>query len=227
MRRLDRHDGQRVIWSFVDETGSGPDPELALWGTEIGLWDWDVVHDRLTWINDWCEHSQLAAFSGSGHEQLWESRVHPDDVKTYREALSEHLEGRSPPYEVEYRLRNSNDAWVWIHERGRVIRRDATGRASRMVGLCLDVDERHHSAHALQRSESRLAHAVWGNSVGLWDHEVVTDTLHWWNDWCVGVDLEPCGGSNHAARWNARIHPDDFPPFIGRYEARRLCPLVD
>ncbi len=34
-------------------------PELALWGTEIGLWDWDVVNDRLTWINDWCEHSQL------------------------------------------------------------------------------------------------------------------------------------------------------------------------
>ncbi len=219
MRRLDRHDGQRVIWSFVDETGSGPDPELALWGTEIGLWDWDVVHDRLTWINDWCEHSQLAAFSGSGHEQLWESRVHPEDVKTYREAWIEHLQGRSPPYDVEYRLRNSSDAWVWIHERGHVVERDAAGQALRMVGLCLDVDERHHSAHALLRSESRLAQAVWGTSVGLWEHEIGTDSLHWWNDWCVGIDLDPCDGANHTARWNECVHPEDFLPFIGKYAA--------
>ncbi len=66
MRRAESRDGLRVIWSFVDARCNEPVPELALWGTEIGLWDWDVVNDRLTWINDWCEHSQLAAFSGYG-----------------------------------------------------------------------------------------------------------------------------------------------------------------
>lgn len=218
MRRLDQHDRHRVIWSFVDARCNEPAPELALWGTEIGLWDWDVVNDRLAWINDWCEHSQLAAFSGSGHEKLWSSRIHREDLPRYREALTRHLDGRTPPYDVEYRLRNRDDAWVWIQERGRVIERDSTGRALRMVGLCFDVDERHHSATALERSESRLAHAVWGTSVGLWDHEVATDTLHWWNDWCVSVDLDPCGGANHSERWYRCIHPDDFLSFSGRYE---------
>jgi PAS domain S-box-containing protein len=219
LRRVDRPDGQRVIWSFNDVRRVEPVPEMALWGTEIGLWDWDVVNDRLTWTNDWCEHSQLTAFSGSGHEQLWSSRIHPEDLPAYRKALTRHLDGHTPPYEVEYRLRNRDDAWVWIQERGRVIERDSAGRASRMVGLCLDVDERHHSAHALERSESRLAHAVWGTSVGLWEHDVATDTLHWWNDWCASVDLDPCGGPSHSERWNLRIHPDDFPPFAGKYLA--------
>ena len=162
-----------------------PSPELALWGTEIGLWDWDVVNDRMTWINDWCEHSRLAAFSGSGHEQLWQSRIHPQDLQHYREDLDRQLQSPAAPYDLEYRLRNREDAWVWIHERGRVIERDSAGRALRMVGLCLDVDERHDSARALARSESRLAHAVWGTSVGLWEHEVPTDSLHWWNEWCA------------------------------------------
>jgi PAS domain S-box-containing protein len=219
LRRVDRPDGQRVIWSFIDVRRVESVPEMALWGTEIGLWDWDVVNDRLTWTNDWCEHSQLTAFSGSGHEQLWSSRIHPEDLPDYRKALTRHLDGHTPPYEVEYRLRNRDDAWVWIQERGRVIERDSAGRASRMVGLCLDVDERHDSAHALERSESRLAHAVWGTSVGLWEHEVATDTLHWWNDWCASVDLEPCGGPSHSDRWNVRIHPDDFPQFARKYEA--------
>ncbi len=196
-----------------------PVPELALWGTEIGLWDWDVVNDRLTWINDWCEHSQLTAFSGDGHERLWSSRIHPEDLPAYRDALTSHLDGHSPPYDVEYRLRNRNDAWVWIQERGRVIVRDPTGRALRMVGLCFDVDERHRSARALERSESRLAHAVWATSVGLWDHDIATDTLQWWNDWCASVDLDPCGGFNHSKRWNPRIHPDDFPSCSGKYQA--------
>jgi PAS domain S-box-containing protein len=219
LRRSDGRDGQRVVWSFVDASCNAPAPELALWGTEIGLWDWDVANDRLTWINDWCEHSQLAAFSGDGHERLWQSRIHPEDLQAYREVMNGQLCGRATPYDVEYRLRNRDDAWVWIQERGRVIERHSTGRASRMVGLCFDVDERHNSARALERSESRLAHAVWGMSVGLWDHELATDTLHCWNDWWANVDLDPCEGSNHSERWEARIHPDDFAPFDRAYRA--------
>ncbi|HSY95833.1 MAG TPA: PAS domain-containing protein [Steroidobacteraceae bacterium] len=211
-------EGQRVIWSFVDARFNEPVPELALWGTEIGLWDWDVVNDRLTWINDWCEHSQLTAFSGYGHEQLWCSRIHPEDLSVYREAITRHLDGQTPPYDVEYRLRNRGGAWVWIQERGRVIERDATGRAWRAVGLCLDVDERHKSARALEHSEARLAHAIWGSSVGLWDHDVANDWLHWWNDWCVNIDLDPCHGANHSVRWDALVHPDDLPRFSGGYE---------
>ncbi|MEP6549390.1 MAG: hypothetical protein ABJD53_18170, partial [Gammaproteobacteria bacterium] len=42
LRRLQRPAGERVIWSFVDARCNEPVPELALWGTEIGLWDWDV-----------------------------------------------------------------------------------------------------------------------------------------------------------------------------------------
>jgi PAS domain S-box-containing protein len=219
MCRFDRFDGEYVIWSFLDARRNEPAPELALWGTEIGLWDWDVVNDRLTWINDWCEHSQLAAFSGDGHEQLWSSRIHPEDLPAYRAAVSGHVDGCAPPYDVQYRLRNRDDAWVWIQERGRVIERDSSGRAVRMVGLCLDVDERHNSARALERSESRLACAVWGPSAGLWEHDISTDTLHWWNDWCATLDLDPCAGAGHSPRWRARIHQGDYPPFAGRYDA--------
>ena len=219
MRRAESRDGLRVIWSFVDARCNEPVPELALWGTEIGLWDWDVVNDRLTWINDWCEHSQLAAFSGYGHEELWSSRIHPEDLAAYREALTRHLGGQTPPYDVEYRLRNRDDAWVWIQERGRVIERDSTGRALRAVGLCLDADDRHKSAHALERSESRFAHAVWGASVGFWDHDLVTDTVRWWNDWCTSLDINPCDDGPYSVHQDANVHPEDLSHFKERYQA--------
>jgi PAS domain S-box-containing protein len=221
MRRLASPDGLRVIWSFVDARCNESVPELALWGTEIGLWDWDVLNDRVTWMNDWCEHSQLVAFSGLGHEQLWSSRIHPDDLPAYREIWTRHFDGLTPPYEVQYRLRNRDDAWVWIQEYGRVIERDSDGRALRMVGLCLDGEERHKSAHALERSESRFAHALWGTSVGFWDHDLTADAVHWWNDWSSMVDLEnPChDGPDLSVRCHLNIHPDDLPHFEGNYRA--------
>jgi PAS domain S-box-containing protein len=209
LRRLDSDGGQRVIWSFVDARFNEPVPELALWGTEIGLWDWDVVNDRLTWINNWCEHSQLAAFSGYGHEQLWSSRIHPEDLPAYREALTRHLDGQSPPYDVEYRLRNRDDAWVWIQERGRVIERDPAGRASRAVGICLDADERRKSARALERSEARLEAAIWGADLGLWDWKLEDDSLLWLSDWPARYGV---GAGIRAVRrdeWIDRVHPLD------------------
>jgi PAS domain S-box-containing protein len=219
MRRLDSPDGPRVVWSFVDARGNVPTPELALWGTDVGLWDWDVVSDRLTWMNDWCEHSQLAAFSGFGHEQLWSSRIHPDDLPAYRQVWTRHLDGLTPPYDVEYRLRNRDGAWVWIQEYGRAIERDSDGRALRMVGLCFDGEERQKAAHALERSESRFALAVWGTSVGFWDHDLVTDTVRWWNDWCNSLDLNPCDDGPYSAHRDANVHPDDLSNFNERYQA--------
>lgn len=219
LRRSDRDEGQHVVWSFVDSRGHERVPELALWGTDIGLWDWDVVNDRLTWTNEWCEHSKFTAYSGSGRERLRSSRIHPEDLSAYRTTFCMHLDGKTPPYNVEYRLRNRDDAWVWIQERGRVIERDSAGNARRMVGLCLDVDERHRTVHALERSESRFAHAVWGTSVGFWDLDVGTDTVHWWNDWCATVDLDPCEGARHSLRWSEDVHPDDDVLFGKMYEA--------
>ena len=204
LRRLDRDDGHYVVWSFVDPERSIPVPEFSLWGTQIGLWDWDVVHDRLTWINDWCEQSQVTVSSGSSHQQLWSARIHPEDLPAYRAVVSKHLHGETASYDVEYRLRNRGDVWVWIQERGRVIERDVSGQARRMVGLCLDADERHNTT-TLERGRSRFAHAVWGTSVGFWDHDIASDVVHWWNNWCATVDLDPCEGDNHSSQWDADV----------------------
>ena len=185
-------------------------PALALWGTEIGLWDWSIPDDRLQWINNWCEQAGLADFSGQGHERLWTQRMHPDDLPAYQHALAQHMQGLTAVFDVEYRLRDRKDSWVWIQERGRIIERDGAGRALRMVGLCLDVDERRRTAHALDHSEARIELAMRATDFGFWHIDVAADEIHWWNDWCERFDIDPCVGKGHVRRWDARIHPEDL-----------------
>jgi PAS domain S-box-containing protein len=204
-------------WPELPPAPTPPQPELALWGTEIGLWDWNISEDQLTWINDWCEQAGLTEFAGPGHERLWTARMHPDDLPVYEAALERHLQGLTAAFDVEYRLRDREERWVWIQEHGRVIERNGEGRALRMVGLCLDVGERRRTAHALDRSQARIDLAMRGTDFGFWDIDVDADEIHWWNDWYESVDIDPCIGKDHAKRWDSHVHPDDL-PLVARYD---------
>ena len=53
----------------------------------------------------------------------------------------------------------------------------------------------------------------------MWDLDLRTDTTHWINDWCLRVNLDPCEGPNHTARWAANIHPDDRSTAAARLNA--------
>ena len=71
-----------------------------------------------------------------------------------------HLKGEAPGYEAEYRMRRKDDHWVWILARAKVVQRDDSGRALRMVGTVLDITERKHGEEALKAREARLARLI-------------------------------------------------------------------
>jgi PAS domain S-box-containing protein len=58
---------------------------------------------------------------------------------------------------------------------------------------------------------SHLALALHGADFGFWEHDLIGDEIHWYNNWCAMLDIDPCLGPGHFARWTARIHPDDKP----------------
>src|SRR5690606_4665172 len=76
------------------------------------------------------------------HADEWLARVHPDDRDAAQQAVRDHLEGRTPFYENEHRVRHADGGWRWVLDRGRVVQWDANGRALRMVGTHTDVTER-------------------------------------------------------------------------------------
>ena len=43
---------------------------------------------------------------------------HPEDIPMTEAAIADHLEGRKPVYQCEYRLRHKAGHWVWVLDRG-------------------------------------------------------------------------------------------------------------
>ena len=126
--------------------------KLALQATQLGPWDWDMKSDKVFFSGEWMQQLGHPGGDGEGTLRDWVDRLHPDDKDHVLKRLNEYLEGRSPEYHVEFRLRHAEGNYRWIYTRG-VAHRDADGKAVRMVGCHLDITQR-------KRTEDTLRHIV-------------------------------------------------------------------
>jgi len=84
-----------------------------------------------------------------GNFDIWNGLIFPGDADRVTGLLKAHLEGASPQYEAEYRLRSKSGEWIWVLDKGKVTHRDGTGAPLRVVGTHLDITERKKSEEAL------------------------------------------------------------------------------
>ncbi len=130
--------------------------ELALQGGELAAWDVDIesdsyIHDgRLTGLLG-RELDSFGTYKGMA------SYVHPDDKARARVALVDHLKGKTQMLDHEFRVLGANDEWHWLRSRGRVVARDAAGRATRVAGTYQDITEQKRAEFARQESEVDLS----------------------------------------------------------------------
>jgi diguanylate cyclase (GGDEF)-like protein/PAS domain S-box-containing protein len=115
--------------------------DLALAGADLGLWDLDLVTGKREVNARAQEMIGLTADQVVDDVVGWRAWVHPDDLPALRTARSDHQAGRTEAFVIDFRIRHRDGHWVWIHCRGKVTQRDATGRALRMTGTYLDVTE--------------------------------------------------------------------------------------
>ncbi|HEX2594838.1 MAG TPA: diguanylate cyclase, partial [Luteimonas sp.] len=128
--------------------------KLALWASGDQFWDYDVARDELQRMraNDDVRSPsdiRVAIATEVDHQ------IHRDDLPQVREQLRQHLRGDSPLFLSEHRVLDDDGHWIWVRARGRVVERDANGRALRMAGTARNIT---HSRHA--ERERRIAAEV-------------------------------------------------------------------
>ncbi|MGE0580587.1 MAG: PAS domain-containing protein [Steroidobacteraceae bacterium] len=186
--------------------------ETALWGAKIGLWELDFATEQTRWHNDWCERLDVESCEGSDHVKRWDENIHPDDVGEAQRNFSAHVAGRSDHYDAEYRLRTRGGEWRWLFERGRVVDRAPDGAPLRMVGVCMDIEDRAVAEHDAREMQQRLEHAIGVARIGIWSWDLADDRFHC-NDlyaqYVFGGE-RPQGPLERRDRRFACLHPDEL-----------------
>jgi PAS domain S-box-containing protein len=136
------------------------------------------------------------------------SRVHPDDVARCRSAPLDTTED-DPSYRCEYRVMLDGGGERWIGEKA-TVSRGKSGEVTRITGAIIDISDLKRTEAALDSIEGRYERAVRGTQDGLWEIDLVSDTL-WF-----GPHFEELLGygvgelSESRERYRAMIHPEDL-----------------
>ncbi|WP_050588569.1 PAS domain S-box protein [Mesorhizobium sp. LSJC285A00] len=130
---------------------------FALASAGQGVWDLDMRKGGTTYSATWVKMLGYADGELDGDPDRWLAMIHPDDRENVAEADRAHLEGRTPFFEAEFRMRHKDGHWVWILDRGKTLERDKDGRLVRAIGSLTDITQRKQTEESLIVSAAMLA----------------------------------------------------------------------
>lgn len=129
---------------------------LALENGKIGLWQWDIAEDIVTWDQRMEEMFGIAQGTFDGKPSTFESLIHEDDLPHIRIIIDRALDsGRF--MNAVYRTKEKDDKSNYIMSKA-VIIRDGMNRPVKITGVCFDVTSIQEGAeeHIVKLNEELL-----------------------------------------------------------------------
>jgi PAS domain S-box-containing protein len=122
---------------------------LAMDAADEGIWDCNLRTDEIYYSPAYYQMVGLNA-TEIGRPGEFNKYVHPDDYAQSLSAMNDCIENRKGYIDFDYRLHLKDGTWKWISTHGKVVERDATGKATRMIGTSRDITDR-------KQNEERIA----------------------------------------------------------------------
>ena len=118
---------------------------------KVGVWDWDIVANRVLWTDSLYRIHGVSPDAFSATLEGFAALVHPDDRERVTRAVKDSLRD-DVPYELEFRAVRPNGDVIWLFTNA-VVLRDG-GKPVRMLGATLDITRPKRAERALRESEA-------------------------------------------------------------------------
>ncbi|RWU12784.1 EAL domain-containing protein [Pseudidiomarina gelatinasegens] len=112
--------------------------KLSLWGSGDQLWDWDIPHGTIHRHNSWRNLNEFPIDHIRSGKRGTATNIHPLDLRKVQQNLRKHLDGSTNYFEMTYRVK-TDQGWMSILDRGKVVERDEHHQPIRMTGTLKDI----------------------------------------------------------------------------------------
>ncbi|MBF0539957.1 MAG: PAS domain S-box protein [Nitrospirae bacterium] len=128
--------------------------ELAIKSSKLGIWDWDIPNNIMTWDDQMLVLYGLTRETFPGGVEAWMNGLHPEDREKILGENEAALRGEKE-WDTEFRVLHPNGTVLYIKANGKVIW-DSKGVPIRMLGINYDITERKHIEEQLLKSREEL-----------------------------------------------------------------------
>ena len=126
---------------------------LATDAGSIGIWEWDLVQDKVVWSDRVYQLHGLAPGQFGGRAEDFSALVHPDDLEALWQKIQAAIK-ESDGFSSEFRAVLPDGSLKWLSTWARV-HRNQSGLADRLVGATISIDAYKKAQAALQESDRR------------------------------------------------------------------------
>jgi PAS domain S-box-containing protein len=137
--------------------------DLAVRGSNDGIWDWDIRTDEVYFSDRWKTMLGYEPDEIEAGFDTWRDLIHPEDRDNAVRMVEEYLARDLDRYEQEVRMLCKDGSYKWILTRGAAVR-DKDGKPLRLAGAHTDITDRIQAERGLREANARLEAIV--NSPG-------------------------------------------------------------
>jgi PAS domain S-box-containing protein len=105
---------------------------LAIESARIGIWDWDISSNTISWLDKVESIFGLAPGTFDGQYNTYLGLIHPQDIAGVQNAINAALAGEPEPYFIEHRIITPTGNVRWLEGKGEVYRNEQ-GQPTRSV----------------------------------------------------------------------------------------------
>ncbi|MET0533656.1 MAG: PAS domain S-box protein [Steroidobacter sp.] len=147
--------------------------DIAMEASGLSMWDWNVELDEVSYNDQWRTTLGLEPSELLKREALSDRLMLPPE-ETVLDKFERHFNGVTAYFECEYRLPTRDGTYKWFRAHAKVMRRDAAGKASRVIGVLQDISRSKRDQHTAHEVEQRWERAIRGTSDGLYEWDLLS-----------------------------------------------------
>jgi len=182
--------------------------ELAINGTNDGIWDWDLTTNTLFLSKRWKEMLGYEDSELKNEFETFASLIYTDDIKRVNDFVNKYLLGEIAQYALEFRMLHKDGHPRWILAKGEALR-DKDGKPYRMAGSHGDITERKQVESELQENKHRLELAMEAGEHGFWDWNLLTNETYFSPRYFTMLGYGDRALPMNFNTFASLIHPDD------------------
>jgi len=149
--------------------------QLAILGSNDGIWDWDLRENTLYFSPRWKKILGYQDEELSNSFETFKELIHPEDRQEVLASIDKYLEGGTVQYSKEIRMQHKDGSYRWILARGKAVCNEK-GEPVRIAGSHTDITERVEAAEELKQQKAIAQEANKAKSLFLanMSHEIRT-----------------------------------------------------